>query len=185
MLPLCKGAGIGSDHPMANIKSKHQPEDAASLWKISTKSWVGTDLLRWDLWRPPHAVMRRQQGCISLLAMEKRVRFCEETSIRATVTPALFRKSVSQQGWARTAWGKTVVTRRRQPNKNTISSTQSVNAPESWGPSKYRKLHPSAIKDTNRCIVERCFKGIFSFSTAAQHHLNLNVYAFVGLQSLV
>lgn len=143
-------------------------------------SSVGTDLPRWDLWRPPHVLMRLQQGSVRLLAEEKCVHFCEETSIRATVTPALFRKSVSQQGWARTAWGKTVVTGRQRPNENTISSTESVNVPESWDPTKHRRIHPSAIKDTNCFIVEICFKCNFSFSTA----LNLNVYAFVDLQSL-
>lgn len=99
---------------------------------------------------------------------EKRVRFCEETGIRDTVTPTLFRKSVSQQGWACTAWGNTVVTGRQRPNENTISSTGSVNVPESWGPTKHRQIHPSAVKDTNRFIVDRRFKCNFSLSTAAQ-----------------
>lgn len=168
MLPLCKGTGISSDHHISNINRKQQPEDEAELWNIPTKSSVETDLPRWDLWRPPRALMRLQQRSVGLLAKEKRVRFCEETSIQATVTPALFRKSVSQQDWARTAWGKTVVTGRQQPNENTISSTESVNVPEIWSPTKHRRIHPSAIKDTNRFTVERCFECIFSFSPAAQ-----------------
>lgn len=168
MFPLCKSTGISSDHQISNIKRKHQPEDEAELWNISTKSSVETDLPRWDLWRPPHALKRLPQGSVRLLAKEKRVRFCEETSIQATVTPALFRKSVSQQGWAHTAWGKTVVTGRQQPNENTISSTESVNVPEIWSPTRHRRIHPSAIKDTIRFTVERCFECIFFFSPAAQ-----------------
>lgn len=64
MLPLCKGTGISSDHHISNIKRKQQPEDEAELWNIPTKSSVETDPPRWDLWRPPHALMRLQRWVV-------------------------------------------------------------------------------------------------------------------------
>lgn len=124
------------------------------------------------------------------LGKNNRVSLLGETSIPATVTPALFRKSVSQRGWARTAWAKTVVTGRECLNEDTISSTESVNVSDRWGFTEDGQLHLSAIKDTNCFIVEICCKRHFFFTRAAQPKglillLSVNVRAFVGVRALI
>lgn len=120
---------------------------------------------------------------------KKHVRLLGETSIPATVPPALFRKSVSQRGRARTAWAKTVVTGRECLNEDTISSTESVNVSDHCGFTEDGQLHLSAIEDTNCFIVEICCKHHFSFARAVQPVglillLSVNEWAFVGFRAL-
>lgn len=71
------------------------------------------------------------------------------------------------------------MTGRQRPNENTISSTESVNVPESCGPTKHRQIHMTAIKDTNRLMLRHVSNAFSPSVQLPSSHLNFNVYAFV------